>query len=71
MKKAPIEDDLRFLRRIKQARNSLRTRHGIKLDAVRPLQERIADIARDASLLSRKRGRAVKKRDLGKLWGND
>ena len=38
---------------------------------VRPLRKRIADIARDAARLgSRKRGRAVKKREIDELWGN-
>lgn len=35
----------------------------------RPLRERIADIARDATRLgSRKRGHAVKKREVDDLW---
>ncbi len=38
---------------------------------VRPLQERIADVARDASRLgNRARRRGVKKRDIDALWGN-
>jgi antitoxin VapB len=38
---------------------------------IRPLHERIADIARDAGRLSnRARRRAVKKRDIDALWGN-
>jgi antitoxin VapB len=37
----------------------------------RPLHERIADIARDASRLGHgKRGRTVKKRVVDDLWGN-
>jgi hypothetical protein len=37
----------------------------------RPLRERIADIARDASRLSRgKHGRAIKKHEIDDLWGN-
>jgi antitoxin VapB len=37
----------------------------------RPLHERISDIARDASRLSRgKRGRGVKKQEIDDLWGN-
>jgi hypothetical protein len=37
----------------------------------RPLHERIADIARDASRLSRgKRGRPVSEREVDELWGN-
>jgi len=38
---------------------------------VRPLRERIADIARDAGRLSnRARRRGVKKQDIDALWGN-
>ena len=38
---------------------------------VRPLRERIADIARDAARLGRrKRGRAVTKGEIEELWGN-
>jgi len=38
---------------------------------VRPLQERIADIAREAGRLGNRRSRrAVKKRDIDALWGN-
>jgi prevent-host-death family protein len=36
----------------------------------RPLQERIADIGRDALRLSGKRRRATNKRDIDKLWGD-
>ncbi len=35
-----------------------------------PLHKRIADIARDATRLGAKRGRAVKKREIDHLWGN-
>jgi hypothetical protein len=35
-----------------------------------PLYQRIADIARDAAWLSRKRLRVVSKREIGRLWGN-
>ena len=37
----------------------------------RPLYERIADIARDASRLSRgRRSRVVREREIDDLWGN-
>jgi hypothetical protein len=69
MKKIPLENDPRFLRRVKQARTSLRTGHGIEPKAARPLHERIADIARDASRLgNRRRGRRVTKRKIDDLW---
>jgi hypothetical protein len=43
---------------------------GALAQEARPLGERIADIARDgAALGGRRRGRAVKKREIDALWG--
>jgi antitoxin VapB len=44
---------------------------GALAQETRPLADRIADIARDASRLGRgKRRRTVKKREIDELWGN-
>lgn len=44
---------------------------GALAQEARPLHERIADIARDASRhRGRRRGRVVKKREIDDLWGN-
>lgn len=44
---------------------------GALAQEVRPLHERIADIARDAARRrDRKRGRTVTKREIDDLWGN-
>ena len=44
---------------------------GALAQETRPLHERIADIAREATRRrGRKRGRTVKKREIDELWGN-
>jgi antitoxin VapB len=44
---------------------------GALAQEARPLHERIADIAREASRLrDTKRGRTVKKQEIDDLWGN-
>lgn len=65
-----LENDPRFLLRVRQARKSLRTGHGIPLERERPLRERIAKITRTVPRLGNRRRRIVKKSKIDKLWGH-